>query len=330
MFSNFSGDTADEVWKAAYMKVSNADVVESRNGVTREILHAAISISNPLQKWVTSKVPPISVGFALAELIWILKGSNDAKTINYWNPVLPRYSGEYNEYPGAYGYRIMFEHGINQLELVYQALKHNPDNRQSVILIWNPKLDLPVVNGFPNNKDIPCNICSMIKIRRGKLEWTQIMRSNDLILGLPYNLVQFTSIQEILASWLEIGVGTYNHISDSLHIYDRMQPQAGIAENSQVNVDSLEIKKEDFNDVIGLIYDAMESISHSSVNESELLKIAFQKTGYEAYDNILKIICTYAAYKSHFTLVKDNLLNSCSNAIYKSMWTNWEESKNRR
>ena len=47
------------------------------------------------------------------------------------------------------------------------------------------------------------------------------MRSNDIFRGLPYNFVQFTSMQEILAGWLKINVGSYNHVSDSLHIYER-------------------------------------------------------------------------------------------------------------
>jgi thymidylate synthase len=46
------------------------------------------------------------------------------------------------------------------------------------------------------------------------------MRSNDLFKGLPYNLIQFTTLQEIIAGWLRIEVGSYNHISDSLHLYE--------------------------------------------------------------------------------------------------------------
>ena len=58
-------------------------------------------------------------------------------------------------------------------------------------------------------------------IRQGCLEWLQVMRSNDLIWGTPYNFVQFTSIQEIVAGWLGVEVGNYVHVSDSLHVYQR-------------------------------------------------------------------------------------------------------------
>lgn len=45
------------------------------------------------------------------------------------------------------------------------------------------------------------------------------MRSNDMIWGMPCNFVHFTTFQEIFAGWLGVEVGSYNHISDSLHIY---------------------------------------------------------------------------------------------------------------
>jgi thymidylate synthase len=58
-------------------------------------------------------------------------------------------------------------------------------------------------------------------IRDGRLEWLQVMRSNDLIWGTPINFVQFTYLQEIMAGWLGVNVGSYVHVSDSLHVYQR-------------------------------------------------------------------------------------------------------------
>lgn len=47
------------------------------------------------------------------------------------------------------------------------------------------------------------------------------MRSNDVHRGLPYNVVQFTTLQEVMAGWLGLEVGGYHHWSDSLHLYRR-------------------------------------------------------------------------------------------------------------
>ena len=61
--------------------------------------------------------------------------------------------------------------------------------------------------GNPSAEDIPCNLSSLLKIRKNQLEWMQINRSNDIYRGLPYNIVQFTTLQELMASWLGIEVG---------------------------------------------------------------------------------------------------------------------------
>jgi len=167
----------------------------------------------------------------------------------------------------------------------------------------------------------------MIKLREGKLEWTQVMRSNDLVLGLPYNIVQFTSIQEILASWLGVEVGTYNHISDSLHIYTNKESSVGNSISEYENPDSLGIAKDDFDRVIGAIYDVMTHLSVTKVDSAELYHLSQEDTGYEAYNNILKMICTYSAYKEHFGDTKEEILKSCSNIVYKVLWTNWARRK---
>ncbi len=327
MFHNIQGETANEIWQKAFNTVSKTNIIESRCGSTKELLHTTISINDPVQKWVTCKNPPLSIGYALAELIWILHGCDESKTINYWNPVLPQFAGDYEEYPGAYGKRIMYRYGFNQLERVYDTLKNHPESRQAVMMIWDPRTDLPQNNGAPNNHDIPCNICSMIKLREGKLEWTQVMRSNDLVLGLPYNIVQFTSIQEILASWLGVEVGTYNHISDSLHIYTNKESSVGNSISEYENPDSLGIAKDDFDRVIGAIYDVMTHLSVTKVDSAELYHLSQEDTGYEAYNNILKMICTYSAYKEHFGDTKEEILKSCSNIVYKVLWTNWARRK---
>lgn len=324
MFKCIQGETANDIWVQAYENVMQADYVSSRNGTTREVLHAVISINDPIQKWVSCRTPPISIGYALAELIWILNGSDDASVINYWNTALSNFAGKYPYYPGAYGNRIFFKHGINQLDKVYETLKNHPESRQAVILIWDPKIDLPYCDGVPNNMDIPCNICSMIKVRNKKLEWTQIMRSNDLVLGLPYNIVQFTSIQEILASWLGIEVGTYNHVSDSLHIYEERIETLKINNTNTKNTDSLSISKDDFSSVISMLYKNMLVISHNpELTGTQLIEISNQNTGYEAYDNIQKVICAYAANKKRDFNVRDTIIGECSNMAYTTMWNNW-------
>lgn len=223
MIHVFDGNTADEVWVNSAKQMFSQDMntsQPSRGGKTQEILHAAYCIRDPRQRWVISRQPALNPAFAIAEVIWILCGRNDSLFLNFWNNKLPNYSGHVEYYHGAYGYRLRQLYGIDQLDRAYRALLNNSDGRQVVLQIWHPLLDFPKNDGAPVSTDVPCNIVALLKVRKNKLEWTQILRSNDLIRGVPYNFIQFTSIQEVLAGWLGVDVGSYNHFSDSLHIYD--------------------------------------------------------------------------------------------------------------
>src|SRR5262249_46066683 len=122
-------------------------------------------------------------------------------------------------YHGAYGFRLRRHYGLDQLDRACEALRRNPDGRQVVLQIWDPTLDLPHDDGSPQAPDIPCNLLSMLKGRGGKLEWVQVMRSNDLFRGMPYNFVQFTTLHEVMAGWLGVELGSYHQLSDSLHYY---------------------------------------------------------------------------------------------------------------
>jgi len=51
------------------------------------------------------------------------------------------------------------------------------------------------------------------------LDWMQVMRSNDIILGLPYNFCQWLHVMEWVATRLRVPMGKYTLIQDSLHVY---------------------------------------------------------------------------------------------------------------
>ena len=69
--------------------------------------------------------------------------------------------------------------------------------------IWNTDFDLGT-----QTKDIPCNDLVMLKIRNGKMVTTIQNRSNDLHLGLPTNVFQFSFLTEMMAGCLGIELGT--------------------------------------------------------------------------------------------------------------------------
>ena len=86
MISTFQGQSADNVWLQAAGAFRRSDGVRaqaSRGGPTKEILHVAISIADPRQRWVVSREPPLNLAFALAEVIWIMTGRRDLAFLDY-------------------------------------------------------------------------------------------------------------------------------------------------------------------------------------------------------------------------------------------------------
>jgi thymidylate synthase len=328
MFQVFEGRTANETWGkiAAEFRANNSHFAQtSRSGPTREILHAAISVNDPRHRWVAARNPPMSIAFALAEVIWIMAGRNDSAFLNYFNRDLPKFAGTGSTYHGAYGHRIRKRLNVDQLERAYHALTKNPDSRQIVLQIWEATDDLPDAEGLPMAADIPCNIVSILKVRGGALEWTQIMRSNDIFRGLPYNFVQFTTMQEILAGWLKINVGSYNHVSDSLHIYDRDLEEM-VSEptlNLVGNPDSLALPKQEFDLALSELERHGQRIIDDSIS-AELLLGAVQSSNLPtAYRNILCVISAEGARKRKRSDVVDDIMAFCTNPCFHQLWGRW-------
>src|SRR3712207_1347251 len=93
---------------------------------------------------------------------------------------------------------------LDQLRGADAALRHDRTSRQVVLQIWDAGQDMP--DPGPRSRDIPCTIASHLLVRNDRLDWLQVMRSNDFVWGLPYNIVQFTTLQEIMAGWLGVEV----------------------------------------------------------------------------------------------------------------------------
>lgn len=333
MSKSFSGKSADECYEQLFpYVVSDAnDIIycHSRNGATKERLHVSFSIENPRQRWVTCRAPLISPAFAFAELITIMSGNNDSEVLNFWNPSLPKYQGTTVYYPGSYGERLRSHFNIDQLDKAYESLKLNPDSRQVVLLIWDPKVDLPKNGGKPNSDDIPCNICSLLKVRKGKLYWTQVMRSNDLIRGVPYNILQFTSLQEILAGWLNLKLGEYTHYSDSLHYHYQSNKEFKIQEAiSAKNSDIISESKEDSENIFKRLFHRMNLLRTSNIYEQVLDILKNECTLPPAYWNMLMILCLYAIRRKGTDIIgletlKNQCKGKCTNGLYLEIWNNW-------
>lgn len=328
MIKVFEGDTASEVWQLAFDEMihgKSAKHQTGRGGMTEEILHAAFTIQDPRQRWVVVRHPALNPAFAVAEIVWILNGRNDSAFLNYWNSQLPNYTGSGKEYHGAYGFRLKRYFGIDQLERAYLALRHNPNSRQVVLQIWDTVNDLPDEDGSPVNQDIPCNIVSLLKIRNGRLEWMQIIRSNDLFRGVPYNFIQFTSLQEVLAGWLGVELGSYNQISDSLHLYneDTKVVTASSLVVTERNTDSLALSKELSAIVIRELSNSIDKMIVSDLTQEELKCIVGAHDLPRAYQNLLAVVAAEAARRRGWLTFAQKIISGCSNPVLIQIVERW-------
>jgi thymidylate synthase len=332
MFQVVEAATADEAWQGAanwFLPGGISSPQPSRVGETAEVLHSVMSIRDPRQRWIASRAPALNPAFAIAEAIWIATGRNDSGFLNYFNRSLPKFAGEGPTYHGAYGFRLRRHFGVDQLDRAFRALSSNPDSRQVALQIWDTQADLPNDDGTPRSQDIPCNVMALLKVRDDRLIWTQIMRSNDLCRGLPHNIVQFTVLQEIVAGWLEIEIGPYNHLSDSLHLYtrdgalgERLRPTS-----LPKSTDRLNLPKEQSDQVLADVSDFANLLVVSPTGARDVLEAFSRLEVPQAYRNLAAILAADALRRRNEVRLALDIISECTNPCLRFMMDRWIKRK---
>lgn len=301
----------------------------------------SFEISDPRQRIVFAR--PINPAFAVAEVIWILAGSNNASFLRSWNPRIGNFSDDGITMHGAYGHRLgrrplLDEEASSplhrssrsgamqdQLKMAHDALKHTPYSRQVVLQIWDSNRDMP--NPGPRSRDVPCNVLSHLMIREGNLHWLQVMRSNDLMWGLPYNLVQFTTIQEVMAGWLGVEVGPYFQVSDSLHVYKRHWPDLERGLTTQTvaptNVADLRIQPyKDWEIVFRKVVSAAHSLTRAQ-SDNELTSILQTSSGIPGgYREWLALLTAEALRRRGYASDAREIIQEAG-SFWSASWNQW-------
>lgn len=102
---------------------------------------------------------------------------------------------------------------INQIKFVVRELKRNPNSRRAVIDVrhWTDV----------ESNDPACLQHIQFFIRRGKLDCSVVFRSNDATEATFMNAFALICLQERIAKELHVEVGTYKHIANSFHCYEK-------------------------------------------------------------------------------------------------------------
>lgn len=195
--------------------VSCGDEVAPRGHKSYEVLQHTMSF-DMTQPVITIPERELDYQFMVAEAHWILSG--DDKLNDFIRKNLLKYSDDGVTMYGAYG--VPFIHQVNH---VIGSIVKDCYTRQAVITLWHRN---PI-----NSKDIPCTVAMQFMYRMGKLHCNAFMRSQDVWLGLPYDLFSFS----MMSAWIvirlsEVGVpctlGTLNITAGSRHLYDKHLEQS--------------------------------------------------------------------------------------------------------
>lgn len=205
----------DYAWEYWYSRLSEMNMGDSsRDGDIRgEIINATTVIEDPTRNILKSNIRKLPMRYAIGEMLWYMSGSNKLKEIKKYTDGWDRMSDDGETVNSNYGYCISRKYGFDQWEWCKEELVKNPNSRRAIIHIKEPY--------DKESKDVNCTVCLQFFIREGKLYLTTYMRSNDLWMGFPYDVFQFTNMQILMSMELELELGTYTHIVGSLHLYER-------------------------------------------------------------------------------------------------------------
>ena len=102
---------------------------------------------------------------------------------------------------------------FDQLKNVYVKLNQNIDNRRLIVSHWNPaelnQMALP-----------PCHLLYQFGLQGDRLHLSMNQRSCDLPLGVPFNVVGYAWLLQVMAQITNHKVGSLHHFMHDVHIYD--------------------------------------------------------------------------------------------------------------
>ena len=199
----------------------------SPNDFDRQMIEAdpgmTMILENPLARWTDYSSQWVSI--TLREQEDHLQGWNPGYVIKY-SKLYPRWLKDnyfnytYGERFCHYPYNLKQNSGqlanirweFNQIERIIRMLREHPTTRKACISTWYPVKDL----GDPY---VPCNAFMQLRIVDGKLDWTTVVRSLDVLRGYSENLFMFTVWQEYVASKLDVPLGRYITVALNAHLY---------------------------------------------------------------------------------------------------------------
>lgn len=223
----------------------------------------------------------------VAEVVWFLEGSTCVKRLNeLGTSIWDKWAGQDGTIGPMYGKLWRNHREVDQImELVY-GLQHTPYSRRHVVVSWDPTL-LPQDETTSPSKSVddgymalaPCHPyfeCYVRDTVHGKkLDLHFHMRSQDLPIGMPFNVAGYALLTHILANTCGYGVGELVYTAGDIHIYQNQRneiaeiiqrpcpplPKLSIPESYNLHYVTSRLKN-----VVGSVVDCLEGYTpHAAV-----------------------------------------------------------------
>ena len=203
-----------------------------QQGAIHELLDVELVLSDPRKSVLSLPIRNMSRRYAAGELLCYIRGTNKKEDFAFYSKSWNKLANPDGTINSAYGYRMF--HRIdnsdvpqsteNRFHYALTQLLENPETKNAVIMLRDDSDIDP-----EHQKDRCCTLCLCFNIRDGKLNCRTIMRSQDLWLGLPYDVFCFTRLMQIMLynynasceDGKEVQLGTYTHQVLNLHLYEK-------------------------------------------------------------------------------------------------------------
>lgn len=225
------------------------EVGERGNSRVGEVITAPHPVTSvyerPTERVLLSSLRDANPFFHLYESLWMLAGRSDADVLIDYVKRFADFADD-GVVHGAYGHRWRDHMGYDQLDVIVEKLRANPDDRQCVLQMWDASAHTESTPGHDGSDDLrgnwrdrPCNTHVYFRVRKQRapqvesapffsslsapvLDMAILCRSNDIIMGAyGANAVHFSMLMEYVAGRVGVAVGTMYQFSNNWHAYVR-------------------------------------------------------------------------------------------------------------
>ncbi len=283
----------------------------------KEKLGVTFELTNPRNRLPYIPEREFGMAYCIAECVWYLTARNDTDWIANYAPFWRGISDDGKTANSAYGARLFRPHpriAVGQLSSQWRyaidELKRDSDSRRAVMHIRTPCDSMPGAA----DKDMPCTLTLHPFVRDGKLHLVANMRSSDLILGIAYDVPFFTLLQELMAAELGVGLGSYIHTSNSLHVYEKHYKMcdaiiAGKDTHSSERLEMPAVPSAGFEAPVGML-DIIQARARMCDDPSKLIAIVNESPLVGYWDDWARILVMHRARKLKALDVFEQLRNS--------------------